>query len=306
MMTAESNRDPRRVDSWAEQNPVSRRAGLISVLSGCLVFSLNGVVARQFEYATTWQIIFYRALFLLCGLTILYATRHRQAALKNLRAVLPLAVLAGPLQGVGSALFIVAITSTTVANVMLVLSMVPLLAAVLGAIALREPIGRSTLAAIGISSTGVFVMTVDGIAAGYWLGSLAALGNSITFAIFIVLLRRGQGFDMLPAVAIGAASAMTIGYIMADGLHIPAREILLCLIWGAVIQCIGMSLVTYGSRSLRAAEISLLTGIEFVMAPIWTWAAVGETPSPATLLGGSIVFAAVLFWSLLRLRSSSG
>jgi drug/metabolite transporter, DME family len=45
----------------------------------------------------------------------------------------------------------------------------------------------------------------------------------------------------------------------------------------------GMVLYTLGSRVIPAAELTLLSLIEVLLAPIWVWLALGETASAATL-----------------------
>ncbi len=47
------------------------------------------------------------------------------------------------------------------------------------------------------------------------------------------------------------------------------------------------------SRALLAPEIALLGLLEVVLGPLWAWLGAGETPAAATLIGGSLVLAAL-------------
>lgn len=285
-----------------EHTPMTREFAVAAVAAAALVFSLNGLLVRQLESADAWQIVFWRGLGLLLGISLVFLWRHRRHAIQRIRAVGRLALLAGPLQGVGTTLFVIALTHTTVANAMMMLSATPLFAAVIGWAFLGEKVGWATAAAIGATVAGVALMTVDGIQTGSMIGNMAALGNAVTFAAFLAFLRRAKGADMVPAVMVGSVLAVSSGAIFATDLAPPLHDILICLVWGIVVQSIGMSLMMVGARGLPAAEISLVAMIEFVVAPVWAWLAVGELPSAMSSVGGGIIFAAMIAWSVRRAR----
>ncbi|MCC7273150.1 MAG: DMT family transporter [Alphaproteobacteria bacterium] len=280
----------------------TRELAVAMVALAACAFSLNGLVIRQLEGATSWQVVFYRALGLLIGIGTVFAWRHRDRTWQAVRASGRLAVMAAPLQGIGVCLFIYSMTHTTVANTMMMLSATPLFAAVIGWAVLGEKVGWATAAAIAVTIVGIGLMAVDGLASGALLGNMAALGNAFTFAIFIAFLRRGRGVDMVPAVMLGAACGMLIAFVAADDLAAPVHDIVLCILWGAVSQTVGMSLMMAGSRVLPAAEISLIAMIEFVLAPTLAWTVTGELPTPLSATGGAMIFAAMLAWSARRAR----
>lgn len=282
--------------------PRTREFAIGAVALAAVAFSLNGFFVRNLEAATTWQIVFWRALGLCSAVALMFAWQHRGRAGAIFRQGLPIALVAAPTQGVGVALFIYSLTHTTVANTMMMLSATPLIAALMGWAFLGEKVGWATAAAISATVAGIGLMTVDGIAGGSLYGNLAALGNACTFSIFITCLRRGRGGDMRPTVILGAASGMTLAALLGDSLAAPLHDILLCLAWGAFAQTAGMSLMLLGSRGLPAAEISLVAMIEFVLAPMWAWTVTGELPTPLSATGGGIIFAAMLGWSWRRAR----
>lgn len=286
----------------SESAPRTRELAIVAVAFAAVAFSMNGLFVRQIEAATSWQIVFWRALGLMLAVGLLFVLQHRGRAPRAFREVLPIALIAAPTQGVGVVLFIYSLTHTTVANTMMMLSATPLFAALLGWLFLREQVGWATAAAIAATMCGIALMTVDGIAGGSLYGNLAALGNACTFAIFITYLRRGRGRDMRPIVILGAASGMALAAFLSDGLSASLHDIALCIVWGAISQTIGMSLMLIGSRGLPAAEISLVAMIEFVLAPLWAWSVTGELPTPLSAGGGGIIFAAMLAWSWRRAR----
>jgi len=63
--------------------------------------------------------------------------------------------------------------------------------------------------------------------------------------------------------------------------------------FGLAIFGVGLPLFALGARRLPPIDTALIGSLEAPLAPLWVWLAFGETPSASTLIGGSIVFAAV-------------
>jgi drug/metabolite transporter (DMT)-like permease len=150
---------------------------------------------------------------------------------------------------------------------------------------------------------------VDGFATGTIVGNLFALANSLLFACFIVALRSNPGVDMLPVVALGALISASIAAIAAPDLHISMHDLLLCFLWGAVVQCTALSMTVFAAQHLPAAELCLLALIESVLAPVWVWIFLSEVPGLFAVLGGAIVVLSVALWSATgsyRLKSITG
>ncbi|NBR90317.1 MAG: DMT family transporter [Rhodobacteraceae bacterium] len=275
------------------------RAGVTLVILAGILWSLQGLVFRQIEVAGAWQVLFWRSLGMLPGLVLFLAWRAKGSPWPALRAV----GLAGAVGGLGLvAAFggaIVAIQSTTIANAVFLFAASPLLAALLGWVILREEVRLATWGAILVAAVGMLVMVREGLAAGALLGNLAALASALGFAAFSVALRFGKSGDMIPAVILGGIFAAVTGFIVlvAQGtpLGLAPRDLMLTLAMGAVILGGGMTLYTLGSRKVPAAEMTLLSMLEVLLAPVWVWLLFNETASTGTFIGGGIVLVAILF-----------
>ena len=64
----------------------------------------------------------------------------------------------------------------------------------------------------------------------------------------------------------------------------------------------GLVAFTAGSRHLPAADLALLAQTEVVLAPVWAWLVVGEVPAFWTLVGGTMVLAAVTLQAVAGAR----
>lgn len=270
------------------------------VLLSAVALSFNGLIFRTIAEATAYQVSFYRSGALAVAMFGLFLLRHRGRWRIELRRSRRSALVAGPMLGVAGICYLQSLSLTTVANTMFTLSSVPLFAAVFAWIVLGERVGRATWIAIAVSMAGIGLMVFDGFDSGVLAGNLLALATAVLFAAFVVALRHGRRVDMLPAVAFGAVISVVIGGVLAGGLDIPLRDLLICLAWGALLSSFAHGIFIFASRHVPAAELTLLAMVEMVMGPLWVWLALGETPTAYTLMGGAVVASAIGGWALSR------
>ncbi len=279
--------------------------GVVLVLLAGVAWSTAGLVIRLMEQAGGWQIVFWRSAAMVPTLLLFIALRNRgEVAAAFWRAGWNASV-GGLCLAFAFAGFVFALLHTTVANVLFILSAAPLLAAVLGWLILGEPVRRATWTAMIGAVVGVGVMVAGSLERGALLGNLIALLTTFGFAGFTIALRRGRDVDMLPAVCWAGAFSMLIAALAIlmtgpalDGFRVSGHDLALCFSLGIVQLSLGLVLYTFGSRHVPAAELALLAMTEVVLGPIWVWLGVGETPSMATLAGGAVVLAAVVFQAI--------
>ncbi len=280
--------------------------GVVLVIIAATLWSLMGLMIRQIEVAGTWAVLFWRSAGVIPVLLAVIWWRSGGQVLARLHGV----GLAGVIGGLGlvfafaGAIF--AIQATTVANAVFLFSASPFLAAVLGWLILKEPVRKATWIAILLAGVGMFIMVREGLAAGALAGNLAALLSALGFAVFTLALRWGKLSDMMPAVVLGAAFSMIVAGVaapvMGTGLAAPPRDMAISVAMGAIILATGMALYTTGSRVIPAAELTLLSMVEVMLAPVWVWLVLGETASAGTFLGGAVLLAAVAFNALSGAR----
>jgi drug/metabolite transporter (DMT)-like permease len=180
------------------------------------------------------------------------------------------------------------------------------MAAGLGLLILRESVRRATWIAMAVGGVGVAVMVAEGISLGHFLGNAAAVLSALGFALFAVALRWQNKEDMLPAVCLGGFFTTVIAGVMClasgEGLAVSPHDILLASILGVGQLGLGMTLFTYGSKTVPAAELALLAMTEVVLGPFWVWLVLGETAGPWTLVGGAVLMAAIAGNALSGLR----
>ncbi len=282
----------------------ARARGILLVAAAGTLWSTLGLGVRIMDTATTWQILFYRAIAQVLVIGAWVAMRRGRGFVRSFADIGADGVIAGASISMSSIAFVYALRLTTVAEVVFLFSMAPVLAGLLGWVVLREPITRITWLAMALVLAGIAVMNgpagSEGVSMGTFLAFLAALG----FAVFTVLQRRRRHVDMLPAIAVsGLITAAATAWLI--GGTVPAPRDLAVAFWlGGVALAGGLAVYTVGARYVRPAESVLISMTEIVLAPLWVWWIFDETASIATVVGGAVVLTGVLTQALGRESNS--
>jgi drug/metabolite transporter (DMT)-like permease len=291
-------------------NAGQERRGALLVFGSAAVWSFGGAIARFLSVTDSWIVVFWRSVFAAAFLLGFMLWRH------GLRGTRAMFVSMG-LPGVGVALcfatastsFVVALAYTTVANILLMQAGVPLFAVLMSYLLFRERVSLGTWLAIVAVIAGVAIM-VSGSLGGQVspMGDGLALLIAIVFAAATVITRRHAKVGMMPAVCLGTLIAASVAASMAAGFRVNARDALLLFLFGAFNLGLGMALFVSGVRLLPSALAALIGVAEPVLGPVWVWLVHGEIPGARTLLGGGVVFVALLAhlgWQFHQQRQES-
>ena len=192
----------------------------------------------------------------------------------------------------GMVFFLTALRATTVAHVAVIYATVPFIAAGLGWLAIREKPSPGAVASSLIALVGVAVMVGLG-RDGALGGDLLALGMTFTMAVAMVIARHFPALPFLQASCMSALLSGLISVPFGRPMSVSAHDIGLLTLFGLTTFAIGLPLFTLGARRLPPIETGLIGALEAPLAPLWVWLAFKETPSAGTMIGGSIVLAAV-------------
>jgi drug/metabolite transporter (DMT)-like permease len=267
------------------------RRGRLFVALAAVAWSTAGILQRELSVGVGTQLAG-RALFAVLAILAYVAVSEQGAVVRAFRAIGRGGLAVAALMAVSSGAFIVALNHTTVANVLFMQALAPILAAALGTL-LGEPVSRRTWLAMAIALAGVALM-IGGPGRPNALGEGLALLMSISFAGLLVITRQRKDVSMAPATALSQVVVLIVAIPFATPGQVGGRD--LALLVGLGVGQIGLGLIflTIGARLIPAAEVALITLLEIVLGPLWVWIALSEKPSTATLIGGAIVLGAVL------------
>ena len=279
-----------------------------------LLWSIAGVVTRQLEAARGFEITFWRSAANAVALVlILSAIDGPRALLRRLRRGGRAFWVSSVCWAVMYTAFMVALSLTTVANVLITMALAPLFTAVAARLFLGHRLAARTWAAIVVAGIGIAWMygrEVGGSEARHLLGTLVALGVPIAAAVNWTLLQhlrhgdaQGNADDILRAELAGALLSAAVTLPLALPLSASAHDIGLLSLLGVVQLAIPCLLAMRAARVLEAPQISLLALLEVVFGVLWAWLGAGEAPSVHVLGGGALVLMALVANEALALRA---
>ena len=207
-----------------------------------------------------------------------------------------------------AALLMLALTLTTVANVLVLIALTPLITALAARFALCHRLAARTWGAIVLAGAGIvwmYAREVSGADARQLLGMAIGLAVPLAAALNWTLMQHNRGAarqDMLPAVLIGAVLAALLVLPLAWPWRASASDVVWLALLGCVQLAIPCVLAVMAARSLSAPEVSLLALLEVIFGVLWAWLGAGEEPSSSVLSGGVLVLGALALNEVAALR----
>ena len=196
--------------------------------------------------------------------------------------------------GVSGMLFVLAVSMTSIANVVFIIATLPVFAAIYSRPFLGEPISRRMVFTIAAVAAGLAIIAYgSGDTEGASIeGDLVALAVSALFAAGLTAARKVKHVSMVPAVPIGYLSASICLLPFIDPFAIEADKWLLVPLHG-IFVVVSSALLALGPRYISSAEVGLLILLESVLAPLLAWMVIDEFPGNWALLGGLVVISAL-------------
>jgi drug/metabolite transporter (DMT)-like permease len=281
--------------------------GVLIAGTGGIVLSFEAVLVRLLDL-TPWTILAWRGVLMGVSLVVLFwlGWARGRRLLSELTAGGRWALLAGVLFAIDNVLFIVALSTTSVANTLFILSAAPALSGLLSLLFLGERPTPRLWIVIGVVMAGVAVIVSGGIGSGDVRGDLAALGAALAIAGTLVVIRRARGIVMLPAIALGSFLAAMFAAPFAALASPDVTDVALLGVIGLVVAPVAFGCISLGPRYLQAPEVSLLMRLETVLGPVWALIILGEVPAVSTVVGGVVIVVAIVAHSVLTIRRTPG
>lgn len=293
---------------------MSHRRAVALMIFVTLLWSTAGVVSRHLEAARGFEVTFWRSAFNALGLLFALLLMRGAGLWRQLLGAGRRVWISGLCWAVMFTAFMLALTLTSVANVLVTMSLGPLLTALFARVFLQHRLPVRTWAAILLGSSGIAWMFGHEMQAGLagLAGMAVALGVPLAAASNWTLLQHshtqsgqaaeGGGDDMLVAVLIGAVVSAAVTLPLAWPLQASPHDMGLLAGLGVFQLALPCLLVVRLTRVLPAPEIALLGLLEVVFGVLWAWLWAGEAPGTATLVGGVIVLGALMGNELLGWR----
>ncbi|MFI4995987.1 MAG: DMT family transporter [Hyphomicrobiales bacterium] len=298
--------------------------GCALALSSGLLWSFTGTLTRVAADTDAMQYLGYRSLGTVLVFLLWNRLGHAVPVLTRVRAMGMAGAAATGMVGCAMICFILAMKSTSVANALFLSSCAPLLSAAAGFLFLRERVNPLALLAVILGLIGAAVIVwgdalmsapapgaalgTTEIRAGSAFGNAMALGSALSFAGYIVCLRRAGGRDLSPVVFLSSVWTMIVAavttFLAGRALLPPPLDVAAAVSNGFLFMGLGSTLFIKGAAFIPAVGLTVLAQTENVFGPIWVWLFNGEAPPPASILGGCIILSAVVLMGFIGTRAA--
>ena len=278
-------------------NIIYKTPGYVLCLLGGFFLSWGGLIIRLFETNDIWQILLIRSLFFIIALTAFLFITYKKNTIKVIKNSGFPAIIAGLFLSLSFVAYVVAMSKTTVANVVFIISTQTIFLALFGFLFLKEKITLKGLIAITLAFVGMLVMVGDSINQGTLFGNIVAFAIPINFTILVMIIRKFPDLDMVPAIFYSGIFSGIYGLLLASNLTFSSNDILMGFLLGVPQLAFGFICVTIGTKTTKAVTVGLLMLLETIFAPIWVWIFLNEVPPISVFMGGAIIISAVILKS---------
>ncbi|HEV8390211.1 MAG TPA: DMT family transporter [Dongiaceae bacterium] len=279
--------------------------GIACCCLATLGWSLSGLFVRWVPELDGWAVNGYRAPATAICLLVYLALRYRGDLKRHLWPKQPQALLmVGLFFGVGSTLYVYALTMGNVASVSVLCATSPFFAALLAWLFIRERASAVSLAATVVALVGVAIVVqaeMSALATGF-LAAVISLGTAFCFAGQTVWLRRHRDLEMMPGIALGGL--MVFGFVSVFiGLpQVPLWQVGLLALMGLVQLALPLILFAAGAKHVPVVPAMLIALADVVLNPFWVWLVHGEQPPSGTVAGGALILSAIVGATLFENR----
>ena len=270
-----------------------------------LGWSLSGLFVRWVPGLDGWAVNGYRAPATSICLLIYLALRYRGGLSRHLWPRQPQALLiVGLFFGVGSTLYVYALTMGTVASVSVLGATSPFFAALLAWLVIRERTSTASLAATVVALIGVAIVVqaeMSALATGF-SAAIISLGYAFCFAGQTVWLRQYRDLEMIPGIALGGLMVFAFVLLFVGLPHLPLWQVGLLALMGLVQLALPLILFAAGAKHVPVVPAMLIALADVVLNPFWVWLVHGEQPPSGTVAGGALILSAIVGATLFENR----
>ena len=271
------------------------RLAVPALLLATVAVSFSAIFIRLAQAPVT-VVVWTRMALTVALLLPLFARDARRGRLPAGRRAWALVGLSGMFLAAHFLTWTASLQYTSVASSVLLVSLHPVLVALLGRRLLGEAVSLRLLGGIGLALIGTVITTAGDlrISTDALVGDLLAVAGAVTFTGYLLIgrsVRGGAGAAgySVPVYALVAAVAL-VGSPFSGGAVLPgARTLLACLGLAAVCTVLGHTVFNWTLRHVRAAVVSLSFLGEPPITALLAIPLLAERPPGPALVGGVVI-----------------
>ena len=278
--------------------------GLLIAFFGIVILAPDAVLVRLAD-SDSWTVLFWRGIFFAAGIIVILLITYRSKAVNELINIGKGGVLIGLLTALGGTSFILAIHYTSIAKTLVIISISPIVVAIVSLIMLNEKPALYTWLSMIIVFIGIYIVMAGDKSGMNLMGNLFALTSVIVGGFSFTLLRKYKNVNMVPAMAVNGITIAFIGLIFSDSLVLSSQS-MLYILGSGIVLAVSFSLITIAPQYIPAPEVAMFFPLGTVLGTLIAWIVIKEQPSSNALIGGSIVIVTLFChaWHSIKLTQN--
>lgn len=283
------------------KNLNDKQKGFFLAFIGILFITPDSLSVRLIGI-NSWELVFYRGFIPFICLLILLLFIYKKNFITKCYAIGYAGILNAILVALGNITFVTSLENTNVANTLIMISLAPFMAAIMGSFFLNERPNTRTWITIWLCFIFVVFIFYDSYESNNIIGDFFGLLTGILIGASAVVIRYAKKINFLPSLMLAKIFTMLFVIYFVESLVLSKSDLLLVIIMGVFFVFLPISLITLAPRYIPAHEVQLFFILETALGPIWVWLVINEQPSLKTIIGGFFIISIIFVYTLLELR----
>ena len=280
----------------------NHQKGILLAFIGVMLLTPDSLLIRLIT-VDTWSLLFYRSLIPGLFLLLCLIVYTRKNFFKFFFNAGKFGLLNSVFITASNIFFILALQNTNVANALVMVSLVPLIAAIISFIFLKERLDIITNTAILLCLIAVIFIFYDSIGSGRILGDIFGVLTAVAVAGSLVTIRSAPTKNFIPSYVMGKLGTALFASLLVTSFVIGSLDLSYIFL---MIFTVGFSFIfiTFAPRFISASEVGLFFLLETALGPIWVWWFISEVPSFNTIVGAIFIVLIIFLHSIYMLKKT--
>ena len=280
----------------------NHQKGILLAFIGVMLLTPDSLLIRLIT-VDTWSLLFYRSLIPGLFLLLCLIVYTRKNFFKFFFNAGKFGLLNSVFITASNIFFILALQNTNVANALVMVSLVPLIAAIISFIFLKEKLDIITNTAILLCLMAVIFIFYDSIGSGRILGDIFGVLTAVAVAGSLVIIRSAPTKNFIPSYVMGKLCTALFASLLVTSFVIGSLDLSYIFL---MIFTVGFSFIfiTFAPRFISASEVGLFFLLETALGPIWVWWFISEVPSFNTIVGAIFIVFIIFLHSVYMLKKT--
>ena len=280
----------------------NHQKGILLAFIGVMLLTPDSLLIRLIT-VDTWSLLFYRSLIPGLFLLLCLIVYTRKNFFKFFFNAGKFGLLNSVFITASNIFFILALQNTNVANALVMVSLVPLIAAIISFIFLKEKLDIITNTAILLCLMAVIFIFYDSIGSGRILGDIFGVLTAVAVAGSLVIIRSAPTKNFIPSYVMGKLGTALFASLLVTSFVIGSLDLSYIFL---MIFTVGFSFIfiTFAPRFISASEVGLFFLLETALGPIWVWWFISEVPSFNTIVGAIFIVFIIFLHSIYMLKKT--